>query len=100
MDVDEQRWNEFVSRFAESQRSGMPPEGEIRAEAEALYREGNRLAVKAAADANRSGGSGTMGNPVHDLARVYFMRGAESPGQNVPVSMDESGLWQPGKQKI
>ena len=96
-DEDEQRWNEFVSRFAESQHSGVPTEGEIRAEAEALYRSGNRLAVKAAADANRSGGSGTMGNPVHGLARIYFMRSAESPGQSVPASMDESGLWRPGK---
>ncbi len=95
MDEDDRVWNEFVERFEASRITGEPSEEELQAEATVLYRAGNRLAIKAAADANRAGGSGTMGNPVHELARIYYMYSTDLPGQRVPSSMDESGLWRP-----
>jgi hypothetical protein len=98
MDADEQRWDEFVKRHELSTLTGTPPETEIQAEATELYRAGNRFALKMVVEANRHGGSGTLGNPIHDLARIYFMYSADSPGQNVPASMDESGLWRKGNQ--
>lgn len=95
MDEDDRVWGEFVARVDAAKLTGEPSDEVLRAEATALYRAGNRLAVKTAADANRAGSSGTMGNPVHEMARVYYMYSADLPGQRVPSSMDESGLWRP-----
>ncbi|MDE2416804.1 MAG: hypothetical protein KGN32_03280 [Burkholderiales bacterium] len=91
--AEEQAWSEFLTSADAWQKVGVPSETEMKSALAELVRANNWFAVKATTDARRGATSGTMHNPIHDLAAVYHMYSTWTPGQKVPDTMDESGLW-------